>query len=269
MAEGLDLASRSVGHKETSPTAQDQFSAQAEKEPEEEKDEDDGEEVRYQEERKRKGKALMKKKPSVKRQRTANTSVVTTEAVQRTPPSRREQSDSEYAISEESDSDSDISLENEECSEQQLPRDHRELVHSPVERLRYRRWSVDLTDDLVEEMKLFDSKKLQKVFDGKDEGSKQVKSGKVLHIPSLDELRAREQFLSYLHALGFEWLLENGNPNISVRLAKEFFTTFRFRVTTDLDEVSISFQLFGGEISMNLIEWTVRLGMCSLEEAIG
>ncbi|XP_042067211.1 fibrous sheath CABYR-binding protein-like [Salvia splendens] len=91
----------------------------------------------------------------------------------RTPPSRREQSDSEYAISEESDSDSDISLENEDCSEQQLPRDHRELVHPPVERLRYRRWSVDLTDNLVEEMKLFDSKKLQNVFDGKDEGSKQ------------------------------------------------------------------------------------------------
>ncbi|XP_042050080.1 translation initiation factor IF-2-like [Salvia splendens] len=66
MAEALDLASRSVGHKETSPTAQDQFSTQAEKEPEEEKDEDDGEEARYQEERKRKGKALMKKKPSVK-----------------------------------------------------------------------------------------------------------------------------------------------------------------------------------------------------------
>ncbi|XP_041997721.1 uncharacterized protein LOC121747688 isoform X1 [Salvia splendens] len=121
----------------------------------------------------------------------------------------------------------------------------------------------------MEEMKLFDSKELQKVFDSKDEGSKQVKRGKVLHIPSLDELGAREQFLSYLHALGFEWLLENGNPNISVRLAKEFFTTFRFRVTTDLDEVSISFRLFEWEISMNLIELTVRLGMCSLEEAIG
>ncbi|XP_042056244.1 fibrous sheath CABYR-binding protein-like [Salvia splendens] len=106
----------------------------SEREPEEEKDEDDGEEASYQEERKRKGKGLMKKKPSVKRQRTTNTGVVITEAVQRTPPSRREQSDSEYAISQESDSDSDISLENEECSEQQLPRDHRELVHPPVER---------------------------------------------------------------------------------------------------------------------------------------
>ncbi|XP_042016249.1 fibrous sheath CABYR-binding protein-like [Salvia splendens] len=72
-----------------------------EAEPEEEKDEDDGEKARYQEERKRKGKALMKKKPSVKRQRTANTGVVITEAVLRTLPSRREQSDSEYAISEE------------------------------------------------------------------------------------------------------------------------------------------------------------------------
>ncbi|XP_042005712.1 uncharacterized protein LOC121754415 [Salvia splendens] len=40
---------------------------------------------------------------------------------------RREQSDSEYAVSEESESDIDISLENEECCEQQLPHDHREL----------------------------------------------------------------------------------------------------------------------------------------------
>ena len=51
-----------------------------------------------------------------------------------------------------------------------------------------------------------------------------------------------------------------------MRLPKEFFTTFRFQVTTDPDEVSIS---FSGELSMSLIEWTVRLGMCSLEEAIG
>ena len=71
-----------------------------------------------------------------------------------------------------------------------------------------------------------------------------------------------------MEALGFESLLENRDPEISVRLAMEFFTTFRFQVTTDLDEVSIFFRIFGGELSMSLIEWTVRLGMCSLEEAI-
>lgn len=59
------------------------------------------------------------------------------------------------------------------------------------------------------------------------------------------------------------------DPEISVRLAKEFFTMFRFQVTTELDEVSICFRVFGRETSMSLIEWTVRLGICSLEEAIG
>ena len=118
-------------------------------------------------------------------------------------------------------------------------------------------------------MKHYDTKKLQDAFDGKEDSSKQVKCGKVLHIPSLDELSVRDSFLASMEALGFEWLLENRDPKISVRLANEFFTTFRFQLTTDLDEVSISFRIFGGELSMSLIEWTVRLGMCSLEEAIG
>lgn len=75
---------------------------------------------------------------------------------------------------------------------------------------------------------------LQDAFDDKDDGSKQRKSGKVLYFPSLDE-NAREPFLSSIRAMGFDWLLENRDPNIPIRLAKEFFTTFRFRVTTDLD----------------------------------
>ncbi|XP_042067213.1 neurofilament medium polypeptide-like [Salvia splendens] len=69
MAEGLDLASESVGHDkqrddityiraETLPTAQDKPSTQAENKSEGEKDRD---EDRYQEERKRKGKAPVKK----------------------------------------------------------------------------------------------------------------------------------------------------------------------------------------------------------------
>ncbi|XP_042059451.1 chromodomain-helicase-DNA-binding protein Mi-2 homolog [Salvia splendens] len=121
--EGLDLASKSVGHEEqridnartsgeTGPTTQDTLSTQAEKEPEEEKDEDDGEEARYQE-RKRKGKAPVKKNPSSKRQRTFNTGVVITEATQRTPPNRRESSDNDYTASDESESDSDTSMEDE------------------------------------------------------------------------------------------------------------------------------------------------------------
>ena len=91
-----------------------------------------------------------------------------------------------------------------------------------------------------------------------------MKCGKVLHIPCLTELSVRDSFLASMGALGFEWLLVDRDPEISVRLAKDFFTTFRFQVTTDLDEVSISFRMFGRGLCMSLIEWTVRLGMCSL-----
>ncbi|XP_041991543.1 trichohyalin-like [Salvia splendens] len=117
------------------------LSGQAEKEPEEEKDKVDREEVRYREERKRKGKAPMKKKPSTKKPRLVNTGIVITEAAQRTPSSRREQSDSEYEFSEESESASDTSMEDEEYKEQKLPNDHQELLHPPAERLRYKRWT--------------------------------------------------------------------------------------------------------------------------------
>ncbi|XP_042038375.1 titin-like [Salvia splendens] len=178
MAEGLDLASAPDGHDEhgeestrirveTNLLAQDQPSTQSEKKPE---DEDNRDEDKYQEERKRKGKAPVKRKPSTKKQRTVNIGIVITDPVQRTPPHRQEANDSDYAASEEETSDSDVSLENEVYSEQQLPLNHQELVYPQVERLKYKRWTVELTDELVEEMKLFDSKKLQDAFKDKDDG---------------------------------------------------------------------------------------------------
>ncbi|XP_042032290.1 fibrous sheath CABYR-binding protein-like [Salvia splendens] len=173
MVEGLDLASESVepeGSEEDGTHVENRSTAQEESLAEEE--------ARYQVERKQKGKAVMKKKPSTKKPRIVNTGIVITEAAQRTPSSRREQSDSEYGISEEFESDSDTSTEDEEYKEQQLPNDHRELLHPPAERLRYKRWSVKLTDDVVEEMKLFDSKKLQDAYRTKDDKSKQIKCGK-------------------------------------------------------------------------------------------
>ncbi|XP_047945649.1 uncharacterized protein LOC125192179 [Salvia hispanica] len=255
VAEGLDLASASVGQEEearsdtsarmvTEPTAQEDISTQAD-------DEAETMEIEVttcSQERKRKGKAPVKMKQVMKKQRTANAGIVIRE-----PEERGKSSDSDYTSSEESESESDISLEREEYREQQLPNDHHKLVHPPIERLVYRRWRVELTDELIEDMKRFDTKKLQDAFDDKDDSSKQVKCGKVLHIPSLDELSVRDSFLASIEALGFEWLLENRDPEISVRLAKEFFTTFRFQVTTDLDEVSISFRIFGGKLSMSLI----------------
>ncbi|XP_042043902.1 retinitis pigmentosa 1-like 1 protein [Salvia splendens] len=124
---------------ESSPTAQDESLTQAE------------EEARYQQARKRKGKAPIQKKSITKKTRVVNTRIVIREAAQRTPPSRRELSDNEYTAGAESASESDVSLKDEEYAKQQLLEDHRELVHPPVERLRYRRWTVDFTDEIADE----------------------------------------------------------------------------------------------------------------------
>ena len=48
-------------------------------------------------------------------------------------------SDSDYTSSKESESESDVSLDGEEYHEQQLPDNHQELLHPPVERIVYRR----------------------------------------------------------------------------------------------------------------------------------
>ncbi|XP_042051508.1 uncharacterized protein LOC121796795 [Salvia splendens] len=116
MDEGLDLASKSVGHEEpvddntiicvvTKPTAQKEPSTPTKERLEKDEDED-----RYLQERKRKGKAPVTKKESSKKQRMGNAGVVIKEPEQRVPPRRREPSDSEYTASEESESDSDVSL---------------------------------------------------------------------------------------------------------------------------------------------------------------
>ncbi|XP_042058240.1 uncharacterized protein LOC121802628 [Salvia splendens] len=189
MAEGLDLASESVGHPEsgddnthirleTQSTAQKEPSTPTEERPEEN---EDGDENRYHKERKKNGKAPVKKKPSSKKQRTVNTGIAITESDQRAPPCRKEPSDSEYTASEESGSESNVSLEEEEYGEKQLRHNHRELMHPPMERLKYRRWKVELTNEQIEDMKHFSTKKLQDAFDDKDDGNKQIKSRKVLH----------------------------------------------------------------------------------------
>lgn len=228
------------------------------------KSDSEDEEERYQPERKRKGKAPTQKKHSSKKPRT--TTVVIREPEQERWPPKEESSDEEYTSIDEPDFEDDVSLEDEEFWDQRLADEHCELVHPPVERVEYLPWQVELDDDLMEDMKHFNTKKLQDAFKEKDDNNKQVKCRKVLHFPSLDELVARNPFLSYMHALGFDWLLDNGDRTIPVRLTNGFFITFRFN--NDLDEVSISFRVFGRELSMNLDEWKARLRMCILEEAI-
>lgn len=46
---------------------------------------------------------------------------------------------------------------------------------------------------------------------------------------------AKKQFLEYIRGIGFGWILEHTPVGVPVNLAKEFFTSFRFTNTTDLD----------------------------------
>ncbi|XP_042051552.1 uncharacterized protein LOC121796843 [Salvia splendens] len=121
-----------------------------------------------QAERKRKRKAPVKRKSSRKKQRTGNIGIVIIDPDQRTPPHRQETNDNDYTASEESESDSDISPEDEEYGAQQLPHNHRELIHPSVERLKYRHWKVKLTNKLIADMKHFSTK---------DNSRKQFKGG--------------------------------------------------------------------------------------------
>ncbi|XP_042005752.1 glutamic acid-rich protein-like [Salvia splendens] len=175
MAKGLNLESKAVGDNiptekesittlETEPTNTREPATSTVKKPD-----DDTEEERYLQERKRKGKAPVKAKQDSKKPCTTNTGIVIRDPERRDPQRRREACDDEYTSSEEPDSESDVSLEDEEFQEQQLPENHRELIHPLVERLEYLPWQVDLNDDLTKDIKHYNTKKLQDVFDDKDD----------------------------------------------------------------------------------------------------
>ncbi|KAL1545005.1 hypothetical protein AAHA92_21781 [Salvia divinorum] len=96
---------------------------------------------------------------------------------------------------------------------------------------------------------------------------KMVNSGKKLHQPSLQRLEVEELFLEYLTGIGFEWLMDIEMPELPIALAQEFFTSFRFMATADLSAKSISFRICTREVRMSLTEWSVRLGLYSVEQA--
>ena len=50
-----------------------------------------------------------------------------------------------------------------------------------------------------------------------------------------------KKFISYFKSIGFEWLLNHNEEEVPGALAKEFFTSFKFKKTTDLDADIISF----------------------------
>lgn len=58
-------------------------------------------------------------------------------------------------------------------------------------------------------------------------------------------------------------LLNHSTVEVPTALAREFFSTFRLKKTTDLDVDSISFRLFNEECQMSIREWSLRMGLFS------
>lgn len=81
-----------------------------------------------------------------------------------------------------------------------------------------------------------------------------------------EDLGVAEKFTSYIKNIGFEWLLNHCEEEVSVPLAKEFFTSFHFKVTIDPDAESISFRLFNQDMTMSIREWLLRMRLFTLEE---
>ena len=119
---------------------------------------------------------------------------------------------------------------------------------------------------LLEAMVQFEDPKLQKACDGRATNGKSAKSGKKLCLSDLEELGVGKKFISYFKSIGFEWILNHSNAEVPVALAKEFFTSFKFKQSTDLDADTISSRIFNEEMEMSIREWSLRLGLLTPEE---
>ena len=108
--------------------------------------------------------------------------------------------------------------------------------------------------------KFNDSKRTQTYKDRSAVG-KLAKSGKRYDRDSLREIECEEEFLGHIKGIGFEWLLNHSEQEVPVEAAREFFSTFRFKATTDPDMNSISFRLFTIEHTMSVREWSLRMGL--------
>ncbi|XP_047978506.1 myb-like protein X [Salvia hispanica] len=190
-------------------------------------------ETRYEAERKRKGKhAAM---PQQKKSRPANTTVVISEPEAIRVP---------FAHPTEEE-------------EAEIPA----VEESPFETI-----EVLVTKRLLEAMVQLEDPKLQKACDDRATNGRSAKSGKKLCLSDLEELGVEKKFISYFKSIGFEWLLNHNNAEVPVALVKEFFTSFKFKQSTDLDADTISFRLFNEEMEMSIREWSLRLGLLTPEE---
>ena len=77
----------------------------------------------------------------------------------------------------------------------------------------------------------------------------------------MQHIESEEEFIAHIRDIGFQWLLHHSEQEVPLVAAMEFFSTFRFKATTDPDTDSISFRLFNIEHTMSIREWSLRIGL--------
>ncbi|XP_042019196.1 uncharacterized protein LOC121767059 [Salvia splendens] len=120
------------------------------------------------------------------------------------------------------------------------------------EELNYKRAEVWITKKLLKEMGEFDNPRRAQTYKERSAPGKLAKSGKQYDPKALREIESDKEFLKYISAIGFEWLMNHSTAEVPTTLAREFFSTFRLKSTTDLDADSITFRLFNEEYEMSI-----------------
>ncbi|XP_042059399.1 uncharacterized protein LOC121803887 [Salvia splendens] len=108
-------------------------------------------------------------------------------------------------------------------------------------------------------MLIFDNPKWNEEIHQRETPTKRLKAGKKLHQPALATIRVEEKFTQYITGIGFDWLLEIEETFVPKNLAKEFFTSFRFTGSTNLEAMSVSFRVFGRQQEMSPNVFSVRM----------
>ncbi|XP_042023070.1 uncharacterized protein LOC121770403 [Salvia splendens] len=115
------------------------------------------------------------------------------------------------------------------------------------EELNFEPTEIWITKELLDKMRKFTDPKRTAIYKEKSAVEKYAKFRKMYDSAELKEISSNDEFQSYIDAIGFDWLLKHSTSEVPIDLAREFFSTFRFKSTTDLDAESINFRLFNEE----------------------
>ncbi|XP_042049934.1 uncharacterized protein LOC121795463 [Salvia splendens] len=148
---------------------------------------------------------------------------------------------------------SDVKSENPNESSDSEEEQEVELNFEPKE--------IWITKELLNAMGKFEDPKRTAIYAEKSVVGKYAKSGKMYDSAELKGISSNDEFRGYIGAIGFDWLLKHSTIEVPIDVAREFFSTFRFKSTTDLDADSINFRLFNEEHVMSIREWTLRMGL--------